>query len=150
MNKDDKDFLKASPIFILMGLALFLSGAWILYGHAHFINGASTWGTFVEIQKNEAPGSDTYAAHAEFQDEQGNLYKAEDYITSRGAPLSKVGDHVKILYNVKNPQENMVDHGNFWNWIMPTCLLTFGVFLLVCMLAEYVRIFKSLLFKNRF
>ena len=95
-------------------------GVWFLETH-----GISVEGKVTGLQTNTDNDGTTYSPIVTYQTiEDIRVTFTSNY--GSNPPSYKVGDQVNVLYDAKDPQENVIIDAGLWNWLLPSILLGVG------------------------
>ncbi len=116
-------------VFLLIGLGLFIGGAFWGKQRADFIASATkTTGKVIEMRPSTSDGSTTYAPVVSYQFNVQQTPAVFTHGVSSSPPSWHTGDKVNVLYNPKDENDAMIDDG-LWNWAGPGILALVGFIL---------------------
>lgn len=81
------------------------------------------------IERKDDNGDSMYAPEYVFTDQHGKSYEITSSIASN-PPISKVGDHIEVLYDPANPK-NSIENYFLSKWGIPIGLCGFGVIMFI-------------------
>lgn len=119
----------ASPIVLLIGLALLCGGLYWLQSQSAFaVSARSAEGVVIRNEtRDDSDGGLMIHAVVAFTDSGSRRITYTDSVGSSIA-LYKPGDKVTILYDPQNSKRAMIDRG-VWNWLLPTLIAALGALL---------------------
>lgn len=117
---------------LIGALCCFGSGAKIYLETENFVSTAQrTTGIVVKLENKAGANSkgSTFAPVVDFYGPQKRVYRFT-HTTSSNPPAYKLGQHVKVLYDLKNPNKAILDVG-IWNYFMSLGMLAAGFVFLI-------------------
>jgi hypothetical protein len=134
-----KNNRRAAPIVAVFAIALFAAGIYQVRNVAQLAaSGIRTEGEVVRLVSQSGSGGHySYYPVVRFRTDANLALEFKDSVGS-SPPVHRLGDKVAVLYLSANPGASaVIDHGLFWNWVIPMLLIAAAgllVWLLLSML----------------
>jgi hypothetical protein len=127
---------RAAPIVAIFAAVLFAAGIYQARNVAQLAaSGIRSPGEVVRLASQSGKGGYTYYPIVRFRTGQNDSIEFRDSIGS-SPPMYRTGDKVAVLYLSSNPRGSaVIDHGTFWNWLIPALLLAAAALLLWLLLS---------------
>lgn len=123
----------ATPILIVLGLALLAGGGYLAQKMQHLLaEGLRAPGQVTSIESsNDSDNTTIYYARVTYRDASGVEHNFRD---SSGAsrPFYSTGDSVNVVYMADDPDKAVAIERGWKNWIPSGALMGFGLLLLLC------------------